>query len=80
MTEGTWSTNCLAKRLAMYSMPIRAPIHNTKRKTRLGLGALESLRGRVTRGGGKPGDGGGEKTKWLKLKRDDVDEVGTLSF
>jgi hypothetical protein len=28
---------------------------------------------------GRPGDGGGEKTKWLKLKRDDVEESGPRS-
>ena len=29
---------------------------------------------------GRPGDGGGEKTRWLKLKRDDVEERGPLSW
>lgn len=29
---------------------------------------------------GRPGDGGGEKTKWLKLKRDDVEERGPRSL
>lgn len=29
---------------------------------------------------GRPGDGGGEKTRWLKLKRDDVEESGPRSW
>ncbi len=40
---------------------------------------LEGFRG----GGeseGRPGDGGGEKTRWLKLKRDEVEERGPLSW
>lgn len=28
---------------------------------------------------GRPGDGGGENTKWLKLKREDVDDRGPFS-
>jgi hypothetical protein len=29
---------------------------------------------------GSPGDGGGEKTKWLKLKREEVEESGPRSW
>lgn len=29
---------------------------------------------------GNPGDGGGEKTRWLKLKREDVEDRGPLSY
>jgi hypothetical protein len=28
---------------------------------------------------GRPGDGGGEKRRWLKLKRDEVDDSGPRS-
>lgn len=46
--------------------------------TRLGLGADDDLRGRLTNAG-KPGEGGGENMRWLKLNRDEVDEVGAFS-
>lgn len=56
--------------------------HTVKRISLLGLtrptSPLDGLRG----GGdsdGKPGDGGGEKTRWLKLKREEVEERGPLS-
>ncbi len=29
---------------------------------------------------GRPGDGGGEKTRWLKLKREEVEESGPRSW
>lgn len=46
--------------------------------TRLGLGADGDLRGRGTNAG-KPGEGGGEKMRWLKLNLDEVDDVGPFS-
>jgi len=47
--------------------------------TRLGLGVWDGFRGRGMRCG-RPGEGGGEeKTRWLKLKRDEVADSGTFS-
>ena len=56
---------------------------NVYRMTRLGLIQPDSPRDGFRGGGesvGSRGDGGGEKTRWLKLKRDEVDESGPLSW
>lgn len=58
-------------------------IHITRRNTRLGrtrpVKPVEGFRNRGVNAG-RPGDGGGEKRRWLKLKREDVDDKGPLSW
>lgn len=54
-------------------------IQPTPRNTLLGRGALEAFRGRVTKTG-KPGEGGGENKRWLKLKLEEVADSGIFSF
>lgn len=58
---------------------MRVMTQPTPRNTLLGRGALDTLRGRVTRAG-KPGEGGGENKRWLKLKLDEVADNGIFSF
>jgi hypothetical protein len=64
----------------MKTVPI---IHPTRRNARLGRTKPPRLvgdfRGRGARAG-RPGDGGGEKRRWLKLKREEVDDSGPLSW
>ena len=58
-------------------------VHPRRRITRLGRTRLprlpEGFRGLFTRAG-RPGDGGGEKRRWLKLKREDVADSGPWSW
>jgi hypothetical protein len=53
------------------------------RRARLGLTGSsllpDAFRGRAGTSAGRPGDGGGEKRRWLKLKREDVEESGPRS-
>lgn len=53
--------------------------HNTPRKSFLGVREGAGFPCRGTRAG-RPGDGGGEKTRWLKLKREEVEESGPRSL
>lgn len=74
---GIWFLPCasvLTSRRSVINPIAQAAILNT----RLGLGADGDLRGRGTNAG-KPGEGGGEKIRWLKLNRDEVDDVGPFS-
>jgi hypothetical protein len=58
-------------------------VHTRMRITLLGRTKLaklpEGFRVLLTNAG-RPGDGGGEKRRWLKLKRDEVDDSGPRSW
>lgn len=59
-----------------------ASIERTRRSTLLGRTNPVNPLGVFLSGGesdGKPGDGGGEKTRWSNVKRDEVEEMGALS-
>lgn len=62
-----------------YMMNRTPASHNTPRKSFLGVREGAGFPCRGTRAG-RPGDGGGEKTRWLKLKREEVEESGPRSL
>lgn len=52
--------------------------HVNIRNTRVGLARTGDFFARGT-SAGRPGEGGGEKKRWLRLKRDPVAEPGAFS-